>query len=404
MNNLKVEKVVKDGDPISKEIVSKWNIEKNCIVANGQYRVNFVGFILKKNAIFLSFPKHYNHGGMSDNELLVIMKKIVEVIFRNRSSVGSSDIGDKDEFPVLAYKNILNYYKKYGIYHSYRKFTKTGYQGKINWKKTIANSNKVIQENGIIFFPFINNIKKREHVFLSECMKFVFAEVFNEYREILNNLLPFKYDNISYNFANYQKTYIELNIIKNRYFKDTEKALINSLIMYFHWKSSNKNNFKMITSKFDIYWEQMINRYLNGKFSGYANNKIIWGDNSNKFVFESKHENLETNNTKNSPGYNGRSFSITLDHYCMDKDNKVIYVFDSKYYTDITSLNYKQLVYHYHMKENYKDYEVINGLFIPSAQIYTTRMHLDRRDIDNILIMEHYVNLEEVLKYSLEHT
>ena len=135
MNNLRVEKVVKDGDPISKEIVSKWNIEKNCIVANGQYRVNFVGFILKKNVIFLSFPKHYNHGGMSDNELLVIMKKIVEVIFRNRSSVGSSDIGDKDEFPVLAYKNILNYYKKYGIYHSYRKFTKTGYQGKINWKK-----------------------------------------------------------------------------------------------------------------------------------------------------------------------------------------------------------------------------------------------------------------------------
>lgn len=391
-----------DGKEVEKDFVDNWNIRDYCDVYNRKITISFVGLVIHKDRILFSFPKHYDFREINNEEKIDCMKEILSVISSNRLKVkGSFDNNTKDlkeEFPLRAYLNIANYYKKFGLYKSQERYSDVGYNGRINWNKTINKSNKIFREDSIMFYPFILNKVKDKDVFISECMDYVLNDAV-KYIELIDKVISYR---IRYNnkiFSNLNLVCNKLKQLRSKYFKDSEKKLIDSLIEYFVWKTNLKDNVRMLTLKFEDYWEDMMMKYLNGCFFDMKNDEIIWKEGQeNSFEKPSKKSTESKSMEKNLKRL---SFTVQYDHF-MKVENK-IYIFDSKYFNEVKELNYKQLFYHYQLKQEYqKDgdkIEVINGLLLPTEKKYHKNVHIDRTDLDDVKIIEHFINLKEVIAF-----
>ena len=97
---------------------------------------------------------------------------------------------------------------------------------------------------------------------------------------------------------------------------------------------------------------------------------------------------------------NRNLYKVQYDHISIDNENKRVIIFDSKYFNnEVNELNYKQLFYHYNLMQKYKDFKIYNGLLIPTEREYYTKVHIDRMDLDGVKIIEHYINLNDVLTH-----
>lgn len=397
-------KIVNDGQAVDKDFVNSWDILDYCLQYNGSLTISFVGAVIKNNKILFSFPKHYQVDEMTDNQVSC-MKQILYVLAKSKASYGSFDKGVKGEFPIKAYLGVLMHYKKYGLYLADERYLEKGYAGNVDWDRTVNLSNKIIQKKGVIFFPFVIKKNRDKSVFISECMNYVLSDA-SKYRSLISTIMPYESVNKDSIFRNLKYVINELKKIRNIYFKDIEKRLINNLIEYIEWKSKAKNNVRLLTLKFENYWELMITKYLNDKFSGIIkditsedNDKIIWSDNK-KYRFEKpKMEYIETPKTR-SKFPNRNPHKIQYDHIFIDDENRYIVIFDSKYFNDeIDDLNYKQLFYYYNIYQKYPEYCIDNGLLVPTEKDYYIKIHVDRTDLDGVKIVEHYINLKLVLDH-----
>lgn len=384
--------IVNDGDEISKSFIARWEIEDYCDQHNGKNNIAFVGAIIKRDRILFSYPKQYNPRIENQHKCI---KQILKIIASNKIHKGSYDKGEKGEFPVKAYIEVAYYYKKYGIYSFRENYNKKGYEGNIDWNKTINKSQKIITEKGLIFFPFVLARDKRTLAFVSECMHYVLDDA-NQYKDVISFILPYRHKlkNSIFNDLNYVLK--QLKKLRSQCFKDKEKRLIQGLISYIQWKTETKDNVRLLTLSFENYWEDMMNRYLNMKFSGYKNDKIVWSNNMSNSFAKPQQEFVESDKVVKSSQSN--HYKIGYDLFMSTEDGSCIYLFDSKYYTrEINKLDYKQLFYHYHAKSQFENSVIINGLLIPTSQAYYTKIHVDRSDIDEVKIVEHYINLSDVL-------
>lgn len=401
--------IVNDGQEVRNSFVTDWKLESYCNTFNGIKKIGFVGVILKKNRTLVSFPKHYELSSDRDS-LVVEINKLINIIALNRISQGSFDFddGNKDEFPIKAYLYVLDYYKKYGLYIAAEKYEEFGYEGNIDWNRTINKSNKIMQKKGIVFFPFVLRKVKDINMLISECMNYVLEDA-TLYRKHLQFIFPYKAVNLgdlNSKFSNVEYILKELYKVQNNYFKDSEKKLIKGLIEYFRWKSNHNEFVPLITFKFENYWESMINNYLRANFAGIKNDEILWSENTGLRFEKGRKEYVESfhvleNKKQNLEKYN--SFQIEFDHLYVDDQISTIYLFDSKYFnSEMSGLNYKQAFYHYYLKEKYPEMKIINGLLIPTTKDYYIKNHIDRSDLDGVKITEHYINLKLVLDFTLE--
>lgn len=65
------------------------------------------------------------------------------------------------------------------------------------------------------------------------------------------------------------------------------------------------------------------------------------------------------------------------DHFLIDKDNKIVYLFDSKYYTKLLDINHKQFMYHILYQNKYSDYRLYDSLLLPSEKDTATEEYVD---------------------------
>ena len=390
-------KIVNDGQTVDEEFVNSWEILDYCDQYNGKLTISFVGVIIKNKHILFSFPKHYKVTEIKENQS-VCMKQILYILSKSKVAYGSFDKGLNGEFPVKSYHGILSHYKKYGLYLSSESYFENGYEGNVDWSRTINKSNKVVQRNGVLFFPFIVKKTRDKRVFISECMNYVLSDA-SKYRDFLTTIIPYEYKNRNPLFKNLTHVINELKKIRNLYFKDIEKKLISNLINYIEWKSRSKDNVRLLTLKFENYWETMINEYLNDKFVEIQDDDIIWGTSKGTIFYKPDMEYIESDETiKREKDRN--IYKIQYDHISIDNENKKVIIFDSKYFNnEVNELNYKQLFYHYNLLCKYKGYTINNGLLIPTEKEYYTKVHVDRTDLDGVKIIEHYINLNDVLDY-----
>ncbi|HEM4818806.1 TPA: LlaJI family restriction endonuclease [Streptococcus suis] len=398
-----------DGDIALKipDYIRNYGSKKSC---------NFVGMILQDKDVFYAFPKQFEHSSLSIEEKTHVMKGLLQLLYRGGSGSGT---GIQNEFPFDAYQVVVSYMKKYGLYQRQSKIEKMGYSGRINWNKTIRKSNSIVQKNGIVYMPFVTVHNVNYSEFISECMEFVLSYTFDKYSQFIDVFYTYSNFPSSPIFNNFSRCILELERIRGNYFKDEEKKLINALIQFFKWRTSNQSDLILATSKFDTYWESMVEVFLNGKFSRIdpKTDKIEWSSKfqiSGKKFFKPEKEAAEANRPKDAD-YSIGGRMIQFDHFHINELEKEIILLDSKYFnqTSFKELNYKQAFYYYHLKSIYgNEYKIFNGLIAPTSGEYRVKVHVNRQDktddmtdekIDGLKIVEHYINMAEAIEYSKEN-
>ena len=368
-----------DGLVATDDLVKKFNLGPKEIKyshKSGSYYFDFVGFIFHDNCILTVFPKHYlqestlNTLNATHTEIHRDIKLLFDVIqhYQEKEKSNASAkayigslAGYDSDYPFKAFFEVYSYFQKYGLYKETENKVVAGTRGKIAWKSTIAKSSKIISEGNLIFSPFYVYKKNYNSVFLTECMAFIIdhtIEAFHDFISMQKTGIKTNFDfirNIDYVLA-------QLRVNLNIAFKDVNRKLILSMIEFFEQYGcrSSGGDYHIEIRYFDMIWQKMMQSYLNKHFigidmvTGYAN----FDTNATKGIVE--FENRRFGDIDDS----SHKFYIDVDHLAFD--NGYLYLFDSKYYSNVDNLNYKQLAYieilryHYHgMKEMY------NILFLP---------------------------------------
>lgn len=345
-----------DGDEINEKI-KKFNLsdgDKRYSKKLKNFILDFVGFVIEKEKILAVFPKHFfnddnNFKEYNEKEVEENIKMLFNVICKYNTekkskTVANKYIGDEDNFesdyPFESFFKIYEYYKKYGIYKEDEVIISKNTKGKISWKDTIQKSNTIVSNGNLIFLPIYSKIKSNKTAFISECMTFVINYTIKNFSYFIQ--LPIvreKECKIDF-LTNKEYTLRQLYQYRSTIFKDYQKELVNALITFFesYDKKAQGGAIHFKINYFDMIWESMVNKYLNDCFVKVdtENNKLI-------FDYKRKKHNKKFENKKFNIDKSEHGFFIRPDHYYSDENT--IYVFDSKYYKEITDLNYKQFSY-----------------------------------------------------------
>lgn len=391
-----------DGEQIESELIEKFNLksdsrnlryssDKKCEV------LNFVGFILQDDMMLICLPKHYTEIEDLVNMNEIDIYRLFNVLLINQSKntkdyVGIID-GYESNFPFKSFFSIYKYYTKYGLYQETRVVSKPGFSGKIDWKDTMQKSIPIISENKLVYLPVYSKEFKKEHVFLSQCMSYAIGYTLKNYSMFVNGDFPIRdFNNLNF-FSNHEYVLSKLKKIYSEIFKDIDKQLVRDLIDFFSFLPEG-GNIKIQHYKFNDVWESMVEKYLNN------------------FLVEVRDEGLEFSNSKLNAKFNfkkakffvdkAHSKSIEPDHYFNDGNQQLI--FDSKYYSEVKGLDYKQVAYHTILKK--KANQTYSALILPTSNKNSdlpTPVHFELEESfyddnnDKIKIWEYYLNMVEAM-------
>lgn len=388
-----------DGQSLPEDLIKNFDLS----VENGDYKFksnniiscDFVGFVTNKDGkLLVSLPKHYE---ILDNSITNLGLHDIHLLFNvllaysKQMDNNRSDLNDKVQtsYPFNAFFEILEYYKKYGLYREIEKSTKAGYSGNISWKDTIRKSTKIFNNNNLIFLPLQVKKQLTKEVFLSDCMAFALTYTINQFPYFIEDRVSIIQPS-NFDFWN-NKQYVVQKLIQihSELFKDIHKNLVRSLIDFYS-NIGNNGKFYLKHNKFQNIWESMITKYLNKYFVSVGLDGLQFDTNQKKSEvhFYKHNEKIDL----------ARGFELNPDHYYINPNKSVQYIFDSKYYEAISSLNYKQVSYHTLMK--YRAKETYSALIAPiedSKQEFS-RKHIETTDTSgHILIWEHYLSIKKVM-------
>ncbi|MDD6826033.1 MAG: hypothetical protein PUE12_07985 [Oscillospiraceae bacterium] len=148
---------------------------------------------------------------------------------------------------------------------------------------------------------------------------------------------------------------------------------------------------------FNMIWQKMSGYYLNRHFAGIS-------EDGNSVIFDSsivKSNILFEDKTFDDIDDSLNHFYIDIDHFAMS--NNQIYIFDSKYYSSIGNLNYKQFAYN-EILRYYNAYvtEINNVLLLPGNHESRIHFSLSEKYIGPRLIgskiIEQYLEPSDVMK------
>lgn len=392
-----------EGAVVSQEIIEKFELTYDSRDIVYSYKssaniFNFVGFIQKNRKTLIVFPKKYQEdvSTIELEDISILKKTLLAQLFLNRTKyMGRQEVFESD-FPFANFFHIYDYHKKYGLYKQETQVYKKGYNKKISWKKTIQDSNYVISNNNIIYFPFFYKEKFSENVFISECMIFIFQYCFNTYKVLFNDIVFTIPDTVNYDFfANKNKVIGKLKEIYSTLFKDKEKRLVINIIEFFE-QVPEGGNIIMKHYIFQNVWENIVEKYLNNNFVGMDDRSLLFSYRQNtKYVF--KKESFLISNTN-------KKTVIEPDHYC-NLDNEQ-FIFDSKYKLNHDEyLDYKQLSYHFILQKD--NLQTTSALFLPTYKDDYQEIHFDLLEHfleseKKVTIFAIYLNIKESMKQYLQ--
>ncbi|WP_164993375.1 LlaJI family restriction endonuclease [Macrococcus sp. DPC7161] len=320
---------------------------------------NFVGFIINEENIIISFPKHFFNEEEIESlnyyqeENLKKIKYYMKLLFNNirKSSLDKSiaSIGLNKEinenYPMKAFFDIYEYYKKFGLFYNEEKESKFGLSGKINWNKTIKKSPIILSKRNIIYSPFVVDKNKNNTVFISECMAYAINSTIDKLSIFLNlDKIDYKYKEI--NWENRNKIVVHLREELNKTFKDSQRKLILNLIDFFNHENVGNKTIKLSIKTFNLVWEKILENYLENYFEEMDEDGfLMFNDikNSERKSFKKGSLIVDMKST-------GTNYKLEPDYYYVSEGYKLI--LDAKYYNEIKGLNYKQASYYFLSKHD----------------------------------------------------
>lgn len=408
-----------DGSDVEKSIVTLFPLQlgdTRFIKSENRSVFDFVGFVIKEDAILTVFPKHYlpeltiedaNKGMLDLSEDSRLLFRTINKYINETNSKAKADkyIGEmaeyESDYPFYAFFDVYDYYKRYGVYYEEENTVISGQCGKISWKHTMQHSNIVASNENIIYLPLYSKKKNPKAAFISECMVFVINYTIHCFPSFLQ-LKPINSQKVSMDFvANRRYVLKQLYQAKNHVFKDMHKKLVDSLIRFFEELDTQKHGgyVHVKINYFNVIWQTMVNKYLNDCFVGIdtTDNRILFDESISKSSVSFRPRTYVIDASSHQ-------FEVELDHYGFGENEQ--YIFDSKYYGDIRELNYKQFVYNTIM-DNYANQGrrmiTYSALLLPGLK--SAKLHLDlltpfgKLSNNNHQIIEHYLDVKTVMKH-----
>lgn len=440
--------VIQDGAEVNSSIKTKFNksLSNNDIRDNGK-KCNFVGFVVQKNEMLVSFPKHY----YTHDELLQINNKLdqsdifvksfekkVKLLFKTIQKANkkienkNKRLGHLKEnqeedtpnigYPFKAYFGVYDHFQRFGLYHDESIIKKFGYNGNIQWKDTIRKSNPIFSEDNVIFMPLVIKEKLTDDVFITHSMAYVIDSTLEKFKVILDGTRT-GYKVNPNEFKNKKAVISRLRKIKEKTFKDVYKKLIDNLIDFFENVETGTKRQCIKIYNFNNIWEEMVETYLKEHFEKVTPLNEISDLETNikhygivKFTTEKRKNQFKKTIFKIDSRI-GVERTIEPDHYWFDEESKTRYIFDSKYKDKMDTYDEKQLQYHYStfMFKNAKNngepelidfdggnVKIHNIAFAPTAEKSYTNIALFKAAKytvinQDIILLNHFVNLQEVM-------
>ncbi len=369
-----------DGETVDDDLIKMFGLSTKEIRYSDKLDANvfnIVGFVYKDNKILVVFPKHYyeksdidafnktNVNLGSDIKLLYnVIKKYRETTSASAQSYFGAFDGYTSDFPFKAFYEVYDYYQKYGIYKEKETKIIKGTTGKVSWKNTLRKSNKIISGDNLIFFPFYVNKKNYNEGFLTECMAFIIdytIDFFNAFLSMKKTGIKYKFDFLN----NIDYVLLQLKIFQSIAFKDSQKHLIQNMIDFFEQFRGKANGGKvhLRIRYFDMIWQCMIEHYINRHFDSIdaASGAAVFDESINcstVFFVDTTFSDIDDSH---------HHFQIDVDHVGIA--NNILYIIDSKYYTDISQLNYKQFSYNEILRYHYPGVvDIQNILLLPGEE------------------------------------
>lgn len=440
--------VVQDGTEVNKSIKIKFNKSLSSDdTRDNDKKWNFVGLIVQKNEMLVSFPKQYYahdelsevNKNLSESDIFVkSFEKKVKLLFKTIQK-GNKKIENKNKrlghlkenqenhtpnigYPFKAYFGVYNHFKSFGLYHDENIMKRFGYNGNIQWKDTIRKSNTIFSEDNVIFAPLVIKEKLIDEVFITHSMAYVIDSTLEKFRVILDGTRT-GYKVNPNEFKNERIVISKLRKIKEKTFKDVYKKLIDNLIDFFENVETGTKRQCIKIYNFNNIWEEIIETYLEEHFE-----KVIPLKEISDFEKDVKHYGIvkftkekRKNQFKKTifkiDSRSGVERTLEPDHYWFDEKNKTRYIFDSKYKDKMDTYDEKQLQYHYStfMFKNAKkngepelidfdgrDVKIHNVAFVPTDEKSYTDIALFKPAEytvigKDITLLNHFVNLQEVM-------
>ena len=375
---------IEDQDVIKRYALSGRDVQDKYDRETGRtYPVaKFVGIVagLSGTDLLISLPKNYMN--LEDFRKLDYHEKIrhVRLIMANVCRKFDSqwytrfDRHEDTEgnFAMDAFYRIYDYYRRYDLYKVNKRTIKPGYYGKVAWKDTMNRASKVIDHGNLVLLPMYIKEKQQVENLITESMIFAI-----NYTELLFGQFIDLPDNskiagrgINARFLNNTKEILNfLYQFRNTIYKDIDKELLNDIIVFLEKLNAGSRDKQHAVKdySFSSVWEKAVEKYLNDYFVGMKDGKLEYN--------EEKNAGKKRFGKQVNRGYNRArpEWSMQPDHYY--KDGNTLYIFDSKYYNDVTDLNHKQFVYHVLYGRKVK--VTYDALIIPSSGKTDTELYVD---------------------------
>lgn len=378
---------------------------------------NFVGFVFSGNNALVVFPKHYYESvnirvlNSTNFEQKADIKLLYDVIQKYNSTFNAQRyIGNKKDceyeadYPFASFYSVYDYYNKYGLFMKTNTNIVPNGSGKVSWKDTIRKSQKIISAGNIIFVPLYKQKKNNQSVFLTDCMAFIIDYTIENYSSLINlKTTGYQRSKFDY-FSNIDYVIQQLRKCQSEMFKDSQKRLVQNMIDFFvQYKSKGYGGTRKIKiNNFKMVWQDMIEHYLNKHFIGFdeTTNSLMIDESKNSSVIKFN------NGVYNDIDSSDHHFSIDVDHIAYD--NNELYIFDSKYYTGVYNLNYKQYAYNEILRYRFPNAEhIYNALILPGVST-CSNTHFEiapeyagERTIGNKIIEQYFIPKNIMIDYLL---
>lgn len=358
-------------------------------------RIAFVGFVISDDSILVSLPKGYIL--KEENDLKNIFK-LIKTFSQIRPDLQMGKLRSKvfeTNYPFEAFYKIYDYYLNYGLFLEKKFKLLEGLCGKVNWKKTITKSKKIIINNDIIMYPYYSQVKIHYLDFISFAMHFAINSTINKMNFLLD--VPLLED-LKYDLTIFQNPFYvvdALYTIKEKIYNDRVNKLIDVLISFYKKIKSGKEYY-LKHYYFSSIWEEITRKYIYDKCIGYNSSGIVLGLKGLNFCKKTFHPNAA--NKKNY---------ISID--CYAENSKQQYIFDAKYYEDIDTINYKQVGYSMMLKDlvdagGIKKYSETFSVLLLPGNSYKHNIHFQLDTgfgtvNEDVIIYIDYLDVHEIIDY-----
>lgn len=369
--------------------------------SQGEYApvLSFVGFVTNdNNDTYVVFPKHYRVDD-PERDASSIFKAISTHIQKNpHLYIGPERKGKYEtNFPFASFFAIYDHYLKHGLYFENEQIIKEGSKGKLHWKSIVKKSQKNVVNDILVFSPLYYKESHRFDTFLTECMIFAIEYSIEKFGFLLG-LHELYGQSIKTDLLNDTRFVLDyLQGEREHSFSDIKKRLIENLIDFFS-QINNGGSYYLKHYSFNLIWEDLVLTYLQDHFDG------INPENGALLLSEKKAEKTPFKKTPFKVNAAKPNQKMELDYYFVDLDMQ--YIIDAKYYTELSELNYKQLVYSLILQDKHDISDSVatySALILPSETRETQEHFRLNADFNNKLsapvIYEEYFDIHQIVDY-----